>query len=252
MAPATWRTGGRALMRSRHACRLRMGVGHRRAHALAEELRHVEGDVGIGVAAGQPLPVAQACAPSRRRSAPRPRGRPAPWGRPSGGRRAGSRPRRTCARAAARGRAPSARPATAPARASGVSKYSKIWVESKSSRSPSISTGTWRLGLMRTTSGCLGSYSVFISKGTMIELEIEALLARRDLGLGAEHAERSGIEFHGASLRGTVLHHHEHGDCRRRHHGASSASPASRCHGRGAVNAPISRSAATPRSSSPP
>ncbi len=33
--------------------------------------------------------------------------------------------------------------------------------------SPSISTGTWRLGLIRSTSGCLGSYRSFVSKGTI-------------------------------------------------------------------------------------
>src|SRR3546814_5410488 len=47
-----------------------------------------------------------------------------------------------------------------------------IWVESNSSRSgPPLlrwtSTGTWRFGLMRSTSGCFGLYSAAMAKGTI-------------------------------------------------------------------------------------
>ena len=37
----------------------RMGIGQRCAHALAEQRGHVEGNVGVGIIAGQPGPVAQ-------------------------------------------------------------------------------------------------------------------------------------------------------------------------------------------------
>ena len=153
---------------------LRMGIGHGRAHAIAEDLRHVEGDVGVGVAAGQPFLVANrllhAVIEGERGGARLDGGGIVGRGlqaHQADDRREVDLVGLVLQQAGAGARLGLGRPQ----RGLGLDRSRSTRRSAsnrRSRRSPSISTGTWRLGLMRSTSGCLGWYSVFISKGTMM------------------------------------------------------------------------------------
>ena len=205
MAPATWRTGGPRAHAVAPGLQLGMGIGHGRAHAIAEDLRHVEGDVGVGVAAGQPFLVGNRLL------------HPVIEGERGGARLDGggivgrglqahqADDRRevdlvglVLQQAGARARLGIGRPQ----RRLGLDRL-EVLEDLRRIEDLDVAVDQHRhlaLGIDAQHLGMLGLVQRLHLEGHHDELEGEPLLMGCNLGLGAEHAERSGIELHGKTL----------------------------------------------------